>query len=133
MKRTLTAIAVLLLVAAAHAVGPVGAWTGRFVPKVPTLPPGAPAAQRAKLAADLATIKTGRLHLVMKPDHTYTMHIVGLPMLGKPDSAGTWTQSGAFVDMVETGKAKGTRPLHLAYTEKRMSLGLGNAQFVFVR
>ena len=135
MNRTLALPALFALVGTASAASPVGAWTGRFLPKTPVLPANAPAARKAKLAADLATIKTGRMHLVLKADHTYTMHIVGLPMLGTPDTKGTWSQRGAFVDMVQSGAPKSARPLHLAYTDRRMdlSLGGGETRFVFVR
>ena len=97
------------------------------------LPPNAPASARAKLASDLALIKTGRMHLTVKPDHTYAMRIVGLPMLGNGTTTGTWKQKGAFVDMVEAGKPKGTIPVHLALSERKMLLAMAHAQFVFTR
>lgn len=132
--RLVASSALFVLAGAALAVGPVGAWTGRFLPKTPTLSPSAPAAAKARLAADLAMIKSGRMHLVMKPDGTYTMHIVGLPMLGKADSVGTWKQSGAVVEMLETGAKKGVPPLRLAYAERKMTLQLGpNTRFEFTR
>ena len=115
------------------ALTPVGVWIGRFLPKTPVLPPSAPASAKARLASDLAMIRTGRMHLMLKADHTYAMHIVGLPMLGKPDSTGTWSQAGNFVDMRQAGAPQGARPLHLAYTDKTMSLTQGNARFEFTR
>ena len=133
MKLTLFA-ALFPLAVVVHASGPAGAWSGRFLPTIPTLPANAPAAVKAKLAADLALIKTGRMHLTLKPDGGYTMHIVGLPMLGKPDSTGTWKQNGAFVDLAETGAPKGARPLHLAYTERKMTLQYSpKTRFEFTR
>ena len=132
--KTTTVAALLALAAASGAAGPAGAWTGRFLPKTPVLPAGAPPAQKAKLAAELKMVQTGRMHLAMKPNGTYTMHIVGLPMLGKPDSTGTWRQSGAFVEMVQTGAPAGARPLRLAYTQKKMTLQLGpGTRFEFTR
>ena len=116
-----------------YVASPVGAWTGRFLPKTPILPPSAPASAKARLASDLAMIKTGRMHLTLKADHTYTMHLVGLPMLGKTDSTGTWSQAGTFVDMRQTGAPKDARPLHLAYADKTMTLVQGNARFEFTR
>ena len=132
--RKLLAVSAFGAVSLAQATGPAGAWTGRFLPKTPVLPPSAPVSARAKLASDLAMIKKGRMSLLMKPDGTYTMHIVGLPMLGKPDSTGAWRQSGGAVEMVQTGAPKGVKPLRLAYTEQKMVLQMGpNARFEFTR
>ena len=137
MIRRFYAVASLLPFAVlAHAANPVGKWSGRFVVKTPVYPAGYPAARKAQIAAQIATVQKGRMNLVLKADHTYTMRSVGLPMMGKPDKSGTWTQKGANVQLVQKGSgASHQGALVLDATGKRMSVTLGQSQarIVFTR
>ena len=113
----------------AHAANPVGKWTGRFIVKTPVYPAGFPAARKAQIAAQIAAVQKGRMDLVLKTDHTYTMHNIGLPMMGKADTSGTWTQKGANVQLVQKGAgASHQGALILDATGKRMSVTLGQSQ-----
>ena len=136
MRRLLPIAGLLPLAVLAHGANPVGKWTGRFIVKAPVYPAGFPAARKAQIAAQIATVQKGRIELVLKADHTYTMHNVGLPMMGKPDKSGTWTQKGAGVRLVQKGSGASHQvALVLDPTGKRMSLTLGKsqAQVVFTR
>ena len=135
LRRLSFALALLPLAALAHAANPVGNWTGRILVKTPVFPAGYPAAQKADTLAKIAAVGKGRMNLVLKPDHTYTMHNVGLPFMGKPDTSGTWTQKGASVQLLQGGRADHQGPLLLDPSGKRMGLTLGKsgAQIVFTR
>ena len=137
MIRRLCAVAPLLSLALfARAADPVGKWSGRFIVKAPVYPAGFPVARKAQIAQQIATVQKGRMALVLKADHTYAMHNVGLPMMGTPDTSGTWSQKGANVQLVQKGVAASHQgALVLDPTGKRMSVTLGQskAQIVFTR
>lgn len=136
IRRILPIAGLLPLAVLAHGANPVGKWSGRFVVKTPVYPAGFPAARKAQIAAQIATVQKGRMNLVLKADHTYTMRSVGLPMMGKPDKSGTWTQKGANVQLVQKGSgASHQGALVLDATGKRMSVTLGQSQarIVFTR
>ena len=100
-SRSAITAAGLLLAAVASAATPVGTWTGKFLIKMPVLPPTMPTPQRTKILGMLNEMKAGKLILTMKADKTYTMTAVGMPSFPKSVNKGVWSQTGDTVNVTD--------------------------------
>ena len=134
MKR-LAFLPFLLTSVSAFAASPVGSWTGKFQVQLPVLPPNLTPAQKAMAASAMQQIKTGRIYLVVKADHTYTTRTVNLPSLGAPASRGTWTQKGGVVTLKETKAGTHPQDFSLSADGKAMSFPMpgGHGSLSFTR
>ena len=112
---------------ATFAIDPVGAWTGKLQLKLPRLPPNLPPDRRALAARAAEKIKSGRIDLTLRADHSFAVRIVNLPSMGPSDTRGAWSQRGRTVTLHDSTPGIEPQNFVLSADGRTMSYPIQNA------